>query len=233
MTEVTIEEIQKLFEYYNTGSTTLDIFYNIVTFMMLIVSVFSFRVAWKVYRQSGIMHKENMELTRKMHADSLTPYVVIKSVRNCITFVTDRFPEMKIEKIEISDSISLNDVAEVNVSELKGKIYIEVNIFNMSDMPAEVKIKYSCLGYEKEYNEYLVGKEEKVIKIENDILEFRKEKLNEVINSCIDVLCDVSYKGPGMSAIDTLSGQMKLFYRSKGDAINSVMKQLERKRKYE
>lgn len=233
MDELIIEEIQRLFEQYNSGSMILDIFYNVVTFMMLIVSTFSFRVTWKVYHQSEAMHKENMDLTRKMHADSLTPYIVIKSVCNYVCFKTDRFPEMKIEKIIISDNICLNDVAEVDIDELKGKTYIEISLFNMSDIPAEVKFQYKCLDCEKVYNVYLVGKEEKVIKIEEDILVFNAKTLEEAFNDNVNVMFDLSYNGPGMSAIDTVSGQIKLNYNAKGNAINSIVRQLSRNRKYD
>lgn len=233
MDEIIIEEMRRLFEQYNSGSMILDIIYNIVTFMMLIVSIFSFSVTWKVYHQSEVMHKENMDLTRKMHADSLTPYVVIKSAYNYVCFKTDKFPEMKIDKIKISDNICLNDVVEIKIDELKGKISIEVNLFNMSDIPAEIKLQYKCLDCVKVYNEYLVGKEEKVIKIEDDILTFNAKTLEETINSHLKVMYDLSYYGPGMSAIDTVSGEIKLHYNSKGNTNNSIVKQLSRDRKYD
>lgn len=233
MSDVTIEEIRKLFEYYNSGTTILDIIYNIVTFMMLIVSIFSFRVAWKVYCQSEVMHKENMDLTRKMHADSLTPYVVIKSACNYIFFVTDRFPELKIDKIEISNGIYINDAVKVDIDELQGKIYVEIVMFNMSDVPAEVTFKCKCLECERIYNEYLVGKEEKVIKIENDDLSLNKQTIDKAIKNCINIIYDLSYNGPGMSAHDFVSGQMKLHYNSKGKTISSIVGQLKRERKYD
>lgn len=227
-----IQQMEELFKYYNCGSTILDIVYNIVTILMLIVSTVSLIVSCRVYRQSGIMHKENISLSKKMHADSLTPFLVIKEAHNCIHLSTDRFPYMAIEQLEIQEQICLNNQVEVNISEIKGKIQVRIIIYNISEIPAEIKLKCSYLGVDKNICEYLTGKEKKTISFEGEILSLEKEVLNEIINNDTYMNYNLSYNGPGMSAADTVSGKMRLYYSSAGNIVNSIIEQSERKREY-
>lgn len=230
---ILIEEIRELFEYYNNGNMILDIIYNIVTTMMLIVSMVNMFIAWKVYHQSEIMHKENMNFNKKMHADSLTPYIVIKTSRDYVLFKSDRFTEMKIENVDVSDKLYLNNIAEIDINELKAEIYAEFVLFNMSDLPAELELEFECLGSNRIVKERLVGKEEKIIKFETCITPLDKDNIIDIINNCKKLMFTFKYTGPGMSARDSIFGQIELFYDSKGNINEAFIEQLKRERNYD
>lgn len=227
-----IQEIEQLFQYYNCGSSILDIIYNVVTLLMLIVSAFSLFVACRVYRQSGIIHKENMDLTRKMHADSLTPFLVIKSVCGYICLRANRYPYMEIVQMDMGEKVYLNSKTEIDISEIIGKVQIEVVIYNISEIPAVAQLKCEYLGIEKIICEYLAGKEEKVIRFEEEILSLEKNVLNEVIHNCVYMNYNLNYNGPGMSAEDTVLGKIKLHYSSTESAVNLIIEQTAKKREY-
>lgn len=231
MENIMIQEIEELFKYY-CGNSILDIVYNIVTMLMLIVSTISLIVSCKVYRQSESMHKENMGLSKKMHADSLTPFLVIKGACNCICLSADRFPYMEIEQLDIRKQVCLNNQVEVNINEIKGKIHIRMIIYNISEIPAEMELKCSYLGIDKNICEYLTGKEEKTINFEDEILSLEENVLNKIINNDTYMNYNLSYNGPGMSATDIVFGKIRLYYSSAGNIVNSNIEQTERKREY-
>lgn len=224
------EQLRIILEEYTTASIW-DIVYYITTFLMFCVSVISLNVTWKVFKQSKQIHNETMSLSQKTHEDSLTPYVVVEEIKNKLTFQVIGYPEIHVDEIAINENVLLNNRREVSVNNIIGKILIEIFIFNMTEVPAEVEISLKVLNYELQRKEYLMGKGKKNVKFEEEIV-FNKTSLRESFYNKTVVQFMMSYKGPGMSAMDTLEGDMVLNYSSMDNLVQSKLKSVKMERVY-
>lgn len=232
MNEKCIEPIKNLLVYCNCKNTGWDYVNNITTLIALIISIFSLIVSWKVYIQTGKLHKENLNLTKKIHEDSLTPYISIKKIKNCISFYTQRFPEMFIETVNVNDYVVLNERKQIELNELEIKIYVEFLLVNMSSQPSEIMLKYNYLGYDDLLRDSLNGLEEKIVKIERTHSLLNEGIIKKVTQDNARMTFELSYVGPGLSARDTIVGELQLNYDAKKIANDSELIITQRNREY-
>ena len=207
---IEIQEIEKFIEKYNETSVW-DVVYNISTVLMLLVSTISLIISIKVYTQTARMHNQSILLTKKIHADSLTPYIVIQKINSAATLVIDGYPELKVDKIDVGYSVIINDKVTVQTNQMRAKICTEFDLYNMLDIPAEITLNTYIQNIKQNEILYLVGKEKKTLRINYEMnadlkfmLELKKGKGTSRFN--------IEYKGPGMSAKDIINGTFELSY---------------------
>lgn len=190
----------------------------VVSILLLLVTTGYLIATVKLLRHSIKSHKTGVELTRKLHADSLTPYIRPCAICGCVFLKSKKYPLLQIvydtDMLSLSEHNVMVKVSENTycVDDLQIIIMLSIYLTNHSKNPANIhaSIQYQQMGVSKSAVISGISSWNSNWELCFPLNDY--QSLENLLTNGICIKGVVIASGPGLSAVDTSEIQIKLQY---------------------
>lgn len=195
----------------------------IISSVLAIATCLYLLVTWRLLVSAHKEHKENQRLTQKLHSDSLTPYIYIKSIQDDLFVTSKTNPTLRVRQVTLMDKenkiLEINSIKSIPLNNLiiKGSIKFKMNNASSNTANCLVSIHGIC-GDIKEDEVIRPGSTmEYIFKVENQLHD--PSKLISFLSNKESITISASAKGPGLSADDSFEAKYPIKMKDENEPV--------------
>lgn len=181
---------------------------NFILAATLLVAAVSMSVSWK-----------QMRLVRKLHSDSLTPYMDIETIRSSILIQVAGYPYIEITSLEYENDVVINGSILSAMKDISVNVEIAMEIRNLASYPADAIIETSFFDHKHSSRRNVRGGEKISHLFTQNLKNISFNDLVLLYTGRAKFFVALSYTGPGISAKDFLEEEIFIPSPSKGSGV--------------